>query len=210
MRVISLLSTLPLAALASSNFKVQTRSSNSSGLDSLSSSNSSSSSSSQSNSTGSSSTSNSTSNGLPYETPDISHFKPSKGAHVAGKYSAKLCTWLGENFHKLSSEKITEAFGQVSFQMWSCKTSQGEWPTSKIRSFSPSLWLCRFLLYLSNWLWALFPLSSSAFQYYPEGSNPSLELLSQTYPPGIIPANLDVAAILESVGPDIDITQVRT
>lgn len=113
MRVISLLSTLPLAALASSDFKVQIRSSNSSGLDSLSSSNSSSS---QSNSTDSSSTSNSTSNGLPYETPDISQFKPSKGADVAGDYSSKLCAWVGENLHNLSSQKITEAFGQVSLQ----------------------------------------------------------------------------------------------
>lgn len=44
-------------------------------------------------------------------------------------------------------------------------------------------------------------------QYYPQGSNPSLELLSSTYPAGTIPTDVDVGAILASVGPDVDLTQ---
>ncbi|PWN38806.1 tannase-domain-containing protein [Ceraceosorus guamensis] len=44
-------------------------------------------------------------------------------------------------------------------------------------------------------------------QYYPTGSNPSLELLTQLYPAGTIPKSVRVGPILESVGPDIDITK---
>lgn len=42
-------------------------------------------------------------------------------------------------------------------------------------------------------------------QYYPEGSMPSLELLTQTYPPGTLPRGTNVPTILDSVGPDVDI-----
>lgn len=42
-------------------------------------------------------------------------------------------------------------------------------------------------------------------QYFPEGTMPSLEQLSDTYPEGTIPKKVNVPNILESVGPDIDI-----
>lgn len=41
--------------------------------------------------------------------------------------------------------------------------------------------------------------------YYPEGSMPSLELLTQMYPTGTIPPSVKVPEILDSVGPDVDI-----
>ena len=44
-------------------------------------------------------------------------------------------------------------------------------------------------------------------QFYPAGSNPSLELLVAQYPDGWIPSGTDVPAILSGVGPDIDITK---
>ncbi len=44
-------------------------------------------------------------------------------------------------------------------------------------------------------------------QFYPAGSNPSLELLASTYPIGFIPNGIDIAPILTGVGPDVDITK---
>lgn len=50
---------------------------------------------------------------------------------------------------------------------------------------------------------------SSFAHFYPAGSNPSLELLVQTYPAGIIDPDTaeDVPKILTDVGPDVDITR---
>ncbi|CAD6904005.1 unnamed protein product, partial [Tilletia caries] len=45
-------------------------------------------------------------------------------------------------------------------------------------------------------------------EYYPEGSNPSLELLVARYPNGTLPSNFlsDLSKTLSDVGPDIDIS----
>ncbi|KAN0063669.1 hypothetical protein ACQY0O_003718 [Thecaphora frezii] len=69
-----------------------------------------------------------------------------------------------------------------------------------------------------TWLGSAFPklvqgweikAETSFGQYYPAGSNPSLELLVQTYPAGIINATVQklVPDILSDVGPDVDLTR---
>lgn len=42
-------------------------------------------------------------------------------------------------------------------------------------------------------------------QYFPAGSNPSLELLAQLYPAGLIDSKQSLATLLGGVGPDVDI-----
>lgn len=42
-------------------------------------------------------------------------------------------------------------------------------------------------------------------QYFPEGTNPSIELLAQMYPPGTIPKGTKLANIFDLLGPDADI-----
>lgn len=90
---------------------------------------------------------------VPYTTPNIFGFKPSKGVRKAGDYAAKVCSWLGSNF-KSSKYDLELAFAQ----------------------------------------------------YYPEGSNPSLELLAQTYPPGTLPSRPSLKSLLAGVGPDFDLS----
>lgn len=43
--------------------------------------------------------------------------------------------------------------------------------------------------------------------WYQAGSNPSLELLTNTYPHGWVTPGTDVDGILNGVGPDVDLTQ---
>ncbi|KAE8257319.1 hypothetical protein A4X13_0g2433 [Tilletia indica] len=52
------------------------------------------------------------------------------------------------------------------------------------------------------------PINNTFSEYYPEGSNPSLELLVARYPNGTLPAKFlsDLSKTLSDVGPDIDIT----
>ncbi|CAD6911094.1 unnamed protein product, partial [Tilletia laevis] len=52
------------------------------------------------------------------------------------------------------------------------------------------------------------PINNTFTEYYPEGSNPSLELLVARYPEGTLPSNFlpDLQQTLSSSGPDIDIS----
>ncbi|CAO1625040.1 unnamed protein product [Parajaminaea phylloscopi] len=51
-----------------------------------------------------------------------------------------------------------------------------------------------------------YSLDSVFAQYYPEGSNPSLELLAQTYPPDTLPVKPSLKSLLSGVGPDFDLS----
>lgn len=64
---------------------------------------------------------------------------------------------------------------------------------------------------LCTWLGTNFNSSSLELngtfaQYYPEGSNPSLELLAQTYPPETLPDRPTLKSLLAGVGPDFDLS----
>ncbi|KAL9938715.1 hypothetical protein V8E36_002434, partial [Tilletia maclaganii] len=52
------------------------------------------------------------------------------------------------------------------------------------------------------------PINNTFTEYYPEGSNPSLELLVARYPEGTLPATFlpDLHKTLADVGPDVDLT----
>ncbi|PWN24362.1 UAA-domain-containing protein [Jaminaea rosea] len=51
-----------------------------------------------------------------------------------------------------------------------------------------------------------YTLNNTFTQYYPTGSNPSLELLAQSLPPGVLPSSPSLKALLEGVGPDFDLS----
>lgn len=59
---------------------------------------------------------------------------------------------------------------------------------------------------LANFTSSHYNLSTTFAQYYPEGSNPSLELLALSYPDGVLPQRPSIKSLLKGVGPDFDLS----